>query len=164
MNKPEFEVARLAKQYFRDGLAGTPPEEMREDALVRMLPGGVMFANKNQQRAHDGAKRLLGSALVAISRRDGKFTFETVDAEINRRVSMMAEGWESVGGQWIKKFPDAAGCADLFRVMKETGLGAWNPQPIQDATNAVRIDSNTHETLLLFLEGRAMEIERGGKS
>ena len=112
------------------------------------------------------------SAVVAVSflsgvckalMKNGRTPTEAVVfAEIDRRVTALAEGWEKVDSGWRKRFASTEEVMDFMRVLRGIRLRIVS-DPLTEDTKAIIIKDQAHQMLMMVLEGRFMEIEKRGK-
>jgi hypothetical protein len=157
MSKKKYKIAVLAKQHLRR-IYQLQEEGLGPNEIFAKIKENIPHTSKNQSGAYVIATLLLNPVMKIAQRKNSELSRDELSAKIDSSVSLLADGWERKDSMWEKKFSSLEEIMDFRQLVEGLGL-CTQLGGINDQSQTARMSSESHQTLLMVLEGRIMEIE-----
>ncbi|MBY0406984.1 MAG: hypothetical protein K2Q01_04780 [Rickettsiales bacterium] len=171
-----MDIATRAKQYLKQCLSQGPKHIADKWAGLNNAPHKDLSHAEMIER--NCALMLVNAALIATFQTEGTLAYESVAAQIDKRIAVVTEGWHPAGERarikregeglsgsektalhMIRHFATRSDLLDALTAMHEMGFSTQNTREGNDPKNTdIILDGQAYREMLLIIQGRAKEV------
>jgi hypothetical protein len=144
-------ISEIAKDYLR--------QTLDEGAYEQISGRDELLMSRDDLIRHRLALQLLNVSLMAAIRNKSEPSYEVVAQEIDRRESLMLDGWKKEGARFVKEFANATELLEAWRALKDSFLLKGASRSPTDDDTKLYLSPAEHRALTVIMEGRITELE-----